>query len=190
MRLSDRTSGKINLGIVSVYGMVLGLFFCGSSVAANYPGKPPANQTMERLGGHAIDHIEVNPYDKWLVLSVHFNHNIQYGWFLPRTPSKTFIVRLYSVPSVKRHNTLPQRGEYHAVPREYRDVIESVTYDGSTEGGPYLIVQLYQQSEIELKPGINTQSLQIYIDATQQTPATKKLEGKATEKNTTNEQPR
>ncbi len=188
MCLSDRISGKTNPDIVPVCGMVLGLFFCGNSLAASYPGKPPASQTMERLGGYAIDHIEVNPYDKWLVLSVHFNHSIQYGWFLPRTPSKTFIIRLYSVPSVKRHNTLPQRGEYHAVPREYRDVIESVTYDGSTEGGPYLIVQLYQQSKIELKPGTNTQSLQIYIDATQQTPAAKEPEGKATEKNNTNEQ--
>lgn len=170
-------SEKIHLGIASVFGVMLGLFLGGDGMAASNPGKPPAGQTMERLGGYAIDYVEVNPYDKWLILSVHFNHNVQYGWFLPRKPSKTFIIRLYSVPSVKKHNTLPQRGEYHAVPEEYRDVIESVTYDGSTDGGPYLIVQLYQQSELELKQGPDSQSIQIRITPADEAPASKKSEG-------------
>ena len=179
MRSRRRNSGKINLGSVPVYGMVLGLFFCGSCLAV---GKPPASTSIDRLASYVIDYVEVEPYDKWLVLSVHFNHNIQYGWFLPRKPSKTFIIRLYSVPSVKKHNTLPHRGEYHAVPKEYRDVIESVTYDGSTEGGPYLIVQLYQQSEIELKPGPGSQTIQVRISPAESTPTTKEPEDKPDEK--------
>jgi hypothetical protein len=176
-----RLFNKLNLGIVPIIGTVLGLLFCTNALAATKPARPPGQQ-IDRLASDVIDFVEVEPYDKWLVLSVHFNHNIQYGWFLPRKPSKTFIIRLYSVPSVKKHNTLPHRGEYHAVPKEYRDVIESVTYDGSTEGGPYLIVQLYQQSEIELKPGPGSQTIQVRISPAESTPTTKEPEDKPDEK--------
>ena len=113
------------------------------------PENTPSHTTVKF---EAIDNIDVDWWDdqhQLLEVNIVFNFPLITTGVTTDKPGKTHIIRMITTgTSAQSYRNSYSGKEHHAVPKEFRDIIEEIRYEGSKYGKANLILYLYKPAKL------------------------------------------
>ena len=133
--------------------VVLLLLVCSSAlVMARTVVKPENTPSHTTVKFEAIDHIDVDWWDdqhQLLEVDIVFNFSLITTGVTTDKPGKTHIIRMITTgTSAQSYRNSYSGKEHHAVPKQFRDIIEEIRYEGSKYGKANLVLYLYKSAKL------------------------------------------
>lgn len=150
--------------VVTIFIVALAQYSTTHAAHNSNSGDIPAHTTVRN---DAIDSIDVQWWDdahSLLTIDVTFNFSVMVSMVVTEPTRKTHFIQLRTTGTfADSYRDFYSGKEHHAVPKQFRDIIEEIRYEGGRTGKANLVIYTYQPVELSYRQDNHLRKLRVEL---------------------------